>query len=59
MKLHGVNHNVSFAGLKIVKANLAGAAITRGRMEGMTIDGILVSDLLAAYRAGKAAEPST
>ena len=41
-------HNVNLAGLKIVKANLAGAAITQGRMEGMTIDGILVSDLPVA-----------
>jgi uncharacterized protein YjbI with pentapeptide repeats len=51
-------HNVNLGGLKIAKANLAGAAIMQGRMEGMTIDGILVSDLLAAYRAGKPAEQS-
>jgi hypothetical protein len=46
------------AGLKIVKANLAGASIMQDRMEGMTIDGILVSDLMAAYRAGRPAEQS-
>jgi hypothetical protein len=49
-------HNVNLAGLKIVNANLAGASITQGRMEGMTIDGILVSDLLEAYRACRPAE---
>jgi hypothetical protein len=51
-------HDVNLAGLKIVKANLAGASITQGRMEGMTIDGIPVSDLLAAYRASKSGEGS-
>ncbi len=49
-------HDVNLAGLKIVKANLAGASITQGRTEGMTIEGILVSDLLAAYRASISAE---
>jgi uncharacterized protein YjbI with pentapeptide repeats len=48
--------DVNLAGLKIVKANLAGASISQGRMEGMTIEGILVSDLLAAYRASTSAE---
>src|SRR5947209_20280559 len=48
--------DVNLAGLKIVKANLAGASISQGRMEGMTIEGILVSDLLAAYRATQPAE---
>jgi hypothetical protein len=38
-----------------VKANLAGASITQGRMEGMTIDGILVSDLLDACHASRSA----
>ncbi len=52
-------HDVNLAGLKIDKANLAGASITQGRMEGMTIDGILVSDLLAAYRAGVSTETGT
>jgi uncharacterized protein YjbI with pentapeptide repeats len=49
-------HDVNLAGLKIVHANLAGASITQGRIEGMTIEGILVSDLLAVYRASKSAE---
>ena len=48
--------DVNLAGLKIAKANLAGASIMEGRMEGMTIEGVLVSDLLAAYRASKSAE---
>jgi hypothetical protein len=46
---------VNLAGLKITNANLAGASISQGRMEGMTIEGILVSDLLAAYRASQSA----
>src|SRR5215813_10667863 len=49
-------NDVNLAGLKIVKANLAGASISQGRMEGMTIEGILVSDLLAAYRASTSPE---
>jgi hypothetical protein len=51
-------HDVNLAGLKIDKANLAGASITHGRMEGMTIDGILLSELLAAYHAGKSGKES-
>src|SRR5262245_19737690 len=49
-------HDVNLAGLKIDHANLAGASITKGRMEGMTIEGILVSELLAVYHASKSAE---
>ena len=30
--------------------------VERGRMQGMTIDGILVTDLLAAHHASKAAD---
>ncbi len=44
-------HNVNFSGLRLTKANLAGAAIKDCRYEGMTIDGIAIEDLLAAYRA--------
>jgi hypothetical protein len=54
--VHGKLHDVNLAGLKIVKANLAGASITEGQLQGMMIDGILVSDLLAAYHASRRAE---
>ena len=43
--------NVNLSGLKLSKVNLAGASITDGRYDGMTIDGIEVTELLAAYRA--------
>jgi hypothetical protein len=45
-------NNVNLSGLKLTKANLAGASISDGRYDGMTIDGIEVTELLAAYRAG-------
>jgi hypothetical protein len=45
--------------LNTVKANLAGASISQGRMEGMTIEGVLVSDLLAAHRASTSPENKT
>ena len=43
----------NLSGPSIRKANLAGAAISEARLDGMTIDGILVLDLLAAYRAAQ------
>jgi hypothetical protein len=39
-----------------VTAKLAGPSIAQGRREEMTIDGIVVGDLFAAYRTGKAAQ---
>lgn len=45
-------HNVSLAGLRVDKANLAGAAIVNARLDSTTIDGIAVTDLLAYFRAG-------
>jgi uncharacterized protein YjbI with pentapeptide repeats len=44
-------NNVNLSGLKLTKANLKGAAISDCRMDGMTIDGVLVSELLSAYHA--------
>ena len=44
-------NDVNLAGLRLAKANLAGASITGCRYDGMTIDGIPVTDLLDAYRA--------
>ncbi|PZQ83612.1 MAG: hypothetical protein DI549_07085 [Ancylobacter novellus] len=53
--------NVNFSGLALECANVSGARITRAdlvgvsiaecRLDGMRIDGILVTDMLAAYRA--------
>jgi hypothetical protein len=40
-------HNVNLAGLRVDKANLAGAAIVNARLDSATIDGIAVTDLLA------------
>jgi hypothetical protein len=43
--------NANFAGLKINNADLRGASIVDSLTTGMTIDGIAVTDLMAAYRA--------
>ncbi len=46
-------HDVNLSGLRITKANLAGVTISESRFEGMMIEGILVSDLMAAYKAAQ------
>jgi hypothetical protein len=43
-------HNVNLSGLRIDKENLAGASIVNSRLQGMTIDGIEVTELLAAWK---------
>jgi uncharacterized protein YjbI with pentapeptide repeats len=43
--------NANFARLRINKADLRGASIVDSLTAGMTIDGIAVAELLAAYRA--------
>ena len=43
--------DANLSGLRIAKANLAVASISESRLDGMTIDGIAVTDLLAACRA--------
>ena len=43
--------NVNLSGLKLSDVNLAGASITGGRYYGMTIDGVDVTELLAARKA--------
>jgi len=43
--------NANFARLRINKADLRGASIADSLTAGMTIDGIAVADLQAAYRA--------
>jgi uncharacterized protein YjbI with pentapeptide repeats len=43
--------DVTLAGATSNNANLSRVAITDCRLDGMTIEGIAVADLLAAYRA--------
>jgi uncharacterized protein YjbI with pentapeptide repeats len=43
--------DVNLSGLRISNANLSGASIVDSLTDGMTINGIAVADLLAAYRA--------
>jgi uncharacterized protein YjbI with pentapeptide repeats len=47
-------HNANLADLRISNADLRGASISQSTMKGMTIDGIDVAELLAAYRAARA-----
>jgi uncharacterized protein YjbI with pentapeptide repeats len=44
-------HDASLSGLRISNAALTRASIVESAMDGMTIDGIAVADLVAAYRA--------
>jgi uncharacterized protein YjbI with pentapeptide repeats len=46
-------HNINLSGLRLTKANLAGASISESRYDGMTIDGIAVTDMIAAYKAAQ------
>jgi uncharacterized protein YjbI with pentapeptide repeats len=48
-------HHVNLSGLKIDRANLAGASIVNSRLDGMTIDGIEVTELMATWKAKNAA----
>jgi len=56
VKLNDVNltntaiSNANMTGLRVNNANLAGASIVDCVTKGMTIDGVAVSDLFAAYR---------
>jgi uncharacterized protein YjbI with pentapeptide repeats len=43
--------NANFAGLRISNADLRGTSIVDCLTTGMTIDGIAVAELMAAYRA--------
>ena len=49
-------NDVNLAGLKITRANLTGASIASSRMDGMTIDGVDVNEMLAFWRAGHGTE---
>ncbi len=44
---------VNLSGLRLTKANLAGASISECRYDGMTIDGMAVTDMIAAYKAAQ------
>ncbi len=44
-------NNANLSTVRISNANFAGASIVESSMKSMTIDGISVTDLLAAYRA--------
>ena len=46
--------DINLSGTSINNANLSHVSITESCVAGMTIDGILVSDLQAAYRATRA-----
>jgi len=48
--------DVNFSGLQITNADLRGASIADCLTEGMTIDGVSVADLMAAYRAARPPE---
>jgi uncharacterized protein YjbI with pentapeptide repeats len=48
-------HNANLSGLKVEKANLAGVSFVDARVEGATIEGVSVTDLLAYWRAGHGA----
>jgi uncharacterized protein YjbI with pentapeptide repeats len=47
-----VVHDANLSRVRISNADLRGASLADCRTDGMTIDGIAVEDLLAAYRAG-------
>jgi uncharacterized protein YjbI with pentapeptide repeats len=48
--------NLNLSWLRIDNANLAGASIVNSRLQGMTIDGVEVGDLLAAWKERKAGQ---
>lgn len=59
VRLSGVIvENADMAGAQISDVNLTGASIKSGHTDGMTINGIAVADLFAAYRTANS-EPST
>jgi len=46
--------DASLAGIKITDADLRNAAISDCLIDGMTIEGVTVAEMMAAYRASKA-----
>jgi len=45
--------DANLSGVRIQQANLTGASVVDSLTDGMTIEGIAVADLIAAYRAAK------
>lgn len=45
--------NITLADSRIHDANLSGLQISNCRVEGMTIEGVAVTDLFAAYRSAR------
>ncbi len=45
--------DVNFTGLRVSDANLTDAVFNDCKTDGMTINGIAVADLMAAYRAAR------
>lgn len=50
-------NNVNLSGLRISYANLKGASIVQSLTDGMTINGISVTELLACYQAKHPVKP--
>ena len=50
--------NANMSGWRVSDVNLAGTVFSGGRYDGMTIDGVAVTDLLALWRAHQPAEPA-
>ena len=49
--------DINMSGVKISDVNLSGGAIENARLDGFTIDGVLVTELFACWRANhKAAD---
>ncbi len=46
-------NNVNLSGLRVTDANLSHASIRKSCTHGMTIDGIAIEDLMAAYQAAQ------
>jgi uncharacterized protein YjbI with pentapeptide repeats len=49
-------HDANLSELRIDNANLAEVSIVNSRLRGMTIDGIAVTDLIAAWKERKASQ---
>ena len=46
-------HDANLSGLRISQADLSGASIVESLTDGMTINGIALADLLAAYETAR------
>ena len=49
-------NNANLSGLRVTNADLAGAELKDSRFDGMTIDGIPVTEMLAAFNAAQKAK---